>query len=637
MPYNTLNPLGSDAFKDLSDNARNFDLFSNGPNPAYPNRFGQQKLSISGMNQQFNDAQAGRTAQFQSFLEASGYVYAGDYGAGITLTTRTQYLVRSGVLYRVAPSTTLPYTTTGTWASEQAKFLAFDTQDVLRQDLATNGGAGLVEFLASESYAVGTVGAALKVLTGRNVLAYGAKGDGATDDTAAIQAVLDLGGDVYFPATRNGYRISSTLTVSTSGVNIFGDGGSQSSFINLNGQISDVFKVTAPSDVEFRNLSAIDFAARGTSDVQMYFIRFEDTSKCKVLNCTTNNIHSGVMMGKDGSAGGGANSRIQGCNFLRLGAGTGVGIHYGGNAEIREASDCLIGGSGHTTDAANNALAGVRITGGVAIVLHNLELPGCGTPLLVQPVSGSQVVHTKISKVWCDSSSGVGMWLDGTLGRVLNLSTDQCWFSGNTAGIRISGYVHDVTIFNADIYQNRGTGIILDNYADVLGLEIGGGTRIGGNTAAGISVGINVSNFRITNSDIGASSHFGANQHGIYLNGGNENYDISHNSIFGNSGAQLFGHASGSATRIVKSNIGFTTEVEAAVNLTTDASGLATITHNMGATPSGLLGGVFGSTDARSLTWQVVSLSANTAVIHFFANNTSLASTGINFFFRAFR
>ena len=53
MAYNTNNPLGSNDFRDLSDNATNFDNYANGPQPAYPNRFGAQKLSIEGQQQAF--------------------------------------------------------------------------------------------------------------------------------------------------------------------------------------------------------------------------------------------------------------------------------------------------------------------------------------------------------------------------------------------------------------------------------------------------------------------------------------------------------------------------------------------------------------------------------------------------------
>lgn len=59
-----------------------------------------------------------------------------------------------------------------------------------------------------------------------NVKAYGAKGDGTTDDTAAIQAAIDaaelVGGTVYFPPGT--YLISSALVVDASGIALRGAG-----------------------------------------------------------------------------------------------------------------------------------------------------------------------------------------------------------------------------------------------------------------------------------------------------------------------------------------------------------------------------------------------------------------------------
>ena len=43
-----------------------------------------------------------------------------------------------------------------------------------------------------------------------SVLNFGAKGDGVTDDTEAIQAALNSGGDIYFPAGR--YKVTQQLT-----------------------------------------------------------------------------------------------------------------------------------------------------------------------------------------------------------------------------------------------------------------------------------------------------------------------------------------------------------------------------------------------------------------------------------------
>ena len=54
-----------------------------------------------------------------------------------------------------------------------------------------------------------------------NVLDFGAKGDGVTDDTAAIQAALDAGRDVFFPFGQ--YKITSTLNQSLQGQKLFGN------------------------------------------------------------------------------------------------------------------------------------------------------------------------------------------------------------------------------------------------------------------------------------------------------------------------------------------------------------------------------------------------------------------------------
>jgi hypothetical protein len=53
---------------------------------------------------------------------------------------------------------------------------------------------------------------------------FGAVGDGVTDDTAAIQAAINTGKAFYVPAGK--YLITSTLTFSTRGQGIYGDGAS---------------------------------------------------------------------------------------------------------------------------------------------------------------------------------------------------------------------------------------------------------------------------------------------------------------------------------------------------------------------------------------------------------------------------
>lgn len=194
MPYNTLNPLGSKDPRDLYDNATNFDNYSVGLDPFYPNRFGVMKLSIEGQQQAFTAAQTGREEQFQAQLGAMGYTWLGDYGPGLVFTSRNQYTVRDGVAYVLANSTTVPYTTTGNWATEVSKFKALSSDDILRGDLAEADGATLIGMDA---------GNLAQEVAGRiNVLRYGAN-TAAADNTAAFAAAdaaaFAAGVPIYVP------------------------------------------------------------------------------------------------------------------------------------------------------------------------------------------------------------------------------------------------------------------------------------------------------------------------------------------------------------------------------------------------------------------------------------------------------
>lgn len=144
MPYNTGNAMPSKDPRDLYDNATNFDNFSNGSEATYPDRFGVPRRSLAGFGMAFDESQLARDVQFQAFLVAAGYLWIGDYVAGITFTARNQYIVRSGSTYRVAPATALPYTLTGTWATDQPMLVLLETAGAILSQLAANTGAGLI-------------------------------------------------------------------------------------------------------------------------------------------------------------------------------------------------------------------------------------------------------------------------------------------------------------------------------------------------------------------------------------------------------------------------------------------------------------------------------------------------------------
>lgn len=146
--YLTGNPLGSASPKDLYDNSSNIDEAINSPSPSFIDRFLKRRQTWAGMEMSFKTEQEAREADYQAWLVASGYEYLGEYAAGLIFTRRSQYMVRSGIAYRLLDSTAIPYTTTGNWTTEVSLFAAFSADAALRQDLILPSGSTLVGYKA---------------------------------------------------------------------------------------------------------------------------------------------------------------------------------------------------------------------------------------------------------------------------------------------------------------------------------------------------------------------------------------------------------------------------------------------------------------------------------------------------------
>lgn len=153
--YKTLNPLGSNNARDLSDNASNFDEYMNSDLPSIKDRFDKRRETLAGNQVAFDDAQKGRAqeftesqaergAAFQTFLDGTGWSSIGAYGAGVVITSHAQYVTYEGQPYSLKPSIPAslgaPYVTTGAWATEGVNFKLVGDNS-LRQDLSATTGA----------------------------------------------------------------------------------------------------------------------------------------------------------------------------------------------------------------------------------------------------------------------------------------------------------------------------------------------------------------------------------------------------------------------------------------------------------------------------------------------------------------
>nr|DAE71137.1 MAG TPA: endosialidase chaperone [Caudoviricetes sp.] len=147
--YNTGNPLGSSAAKDLNDNAQNMDYLMNDQvNERRKDRFGHSRKTWHGMESAHEEQLARFSADFQQFLVKSGYEFLGDYEEGpITFTARNQSIRYQGQFWKLNAATNITFTTTGTestsWVEDVKHFVLMDA-DTLRQELGLQDGAWLV-------------------------------------------------------------------------------------------------------------------------------------------------------------------------------------------------------------------------------------------------------------------------------------------------------------------------------------------------------------------------------------------------------------------------------------------------------------------------------------------------------------
>jgi hypothetical protein len=114
-----------------------------------------------------------------------------------------------------------------------------------------------------------------------NVLDFGAKGDGATDDTAAFQAALATGRSVYVPGTSSFYLINGTLTYGADGQAVLGDG--YLSFVKQTHATANLFYATGRTAILLRGLRLMPSTGR-TSSRDGCAAQFYNSSRCAMVD-----------------------------------------------------------------------------------------------------------------------------------------------------------------------------------------------------------------------------------------------------------------------------------------------------------------------------------------------------------------
>jgi len=180
----TNNPIPSESPRDFRFNIGNFDRVMNSDDEAYQDKFGKARLTMAGF-----EAEANR------LFQTIGWMELGDWAVGLTVTTRNQIVYYNGSWYRYM-GTQLPYTITA--SSPDSNWVNIGDAS-LRQELHAPSGSSLVSY---QYPATGSVNRSVQDKLGDfvSVRDFGAKGDGSSNDTAAIQLAINTGKNIHIPA-----------------------------------------------------------------------------------------------------------------------------------------------------------------------------------------------------------------------------------------------------------------------------------------------------------------------------------------------------------------------------------------------------------------------------------------------------
>jgi hypothetical protein len=266
-----------------------------------------------------------------------------------------------------------------------------------------------------------------------NVQDYGAVGNGSTDDSAAIQAALNSGASVVVFPTGT-YLINTTLTLSTNGQRLVGQGGS---LVKGTGAIELLYAITGVDifDLVFENME-FSVKAGTTHAPQGGFVALTRCDYAQVTGCIFNAAIPGTTTQRES---------IESClntpssNYLQItnnqfiyswgngcGANDGIGSGINGN--------------------------NITISGNL---FYNVFDTGVGIWTNARNVTVADNVFYRKDY----STSGNGVHIDVAGGQ--NVTIDGNVITGNTLGVRVLtniGYTNQRIVISNNVFQEQDTG-----------------------------------------------------------------------------------------------------------------------------------------------------------------------------------
>lgn len=453
---------------------------------------------------------------------------------------------------------------------------------------------------------------------------FGAVGNGAADDTTAIQAAVD------FVAATGGGIVNVTKGVyQTTGINL-----KEGVTLKGEGAYASVIRTTSPSNsIVVMDVSTCVSDIKFLSSVARTPSFYIDVQGDGVIvdNCEFGGYFIGVNVGTIGSSVV-VGAMVKDCEFRDPVAASGAGAVQFANFANAAMRNCIIsGGEGVQPDF------GVRYLNGDTAFLTDTNITLHGKALLMDTPAGLHCYAATISGCLFDSAGAVasGVTVPSAeilpTGSVYNTKFSNCWFglasakSGCYIGTSGSGTVDGITFTGCEFTGNGDSGLT------VVGSGVENWIVTGGfscaNTNYGIRAAAGTSLFSIVGHRAGSVSDRGPNNVGINVDvAASSYYNISDCNVYGNATVGIFDGGTG---------VGATVANNAGHNGTVGAAGVTVgpspWTYTSGHSPETLYfaGGVIDGISVDGIivlnsTGSTVALTANQNVQVFYTSTPTV-------------
>lgn len=413
--------------------------------------------------------------------------------------------------------------------------------------------------------------------------ACGAKGNGTTDDTSAIQACVtaNYGNIIFFPAGT--YLVSSNITI-TNNIEIFGNYGAA---IETNSGTADVFTITTNNPVEIHDISIYSGVSRSAG------------AAISIAGADGSHINNYSRFANI-NFGGGSHPFYEYLNFTGAGYFSVSKCIFNGGTYAISIANAVNSGSG------DNYIEGNTFSNGlVSNVVAIYNLSGSGLRIIGNKVIGYQYAYEMNLQLTGGSLNIVGNSFEGQGNDCIN-------FTQGVSGKTFQGVtINDNELQSTNTYINitAGAQVWLQNVT-ITGNSGNGGlsaTPSYGITAQGVSGGIISGNYLIGNTNAGSVGvSVGGNSTLVDYSEANELYNWSTSetgtNTWGNyyASSTVSGFSSLSTKYIYTSKIGNKVYVDYALVGTSNASSITfTLPYTANANPGGY-------------TWPTISITNGT-------------------------